>query len=483
MLMQTGAGLGGSERDGGEANAENMSLGDGRFIGDDAPGPGAPEEPSEPYGLSADERDELVELGWDEGVVNDLHEFLLYLQEIRDRAGPGAVAWAVGQWAHALILAESTLDLATDTLFRRVQGVSELRPPDYGVRGRLCVGFAGFQKILGEMHLRIAQRLLQDEWMSVSEIGDPPLLGPAGGVIANDTNTAALAFEGAGPDEDEGDSQSLMQLTREEEEALDNLGVDDDVRRSLRDLLHGLQEQENRDVGAEYRWGVQQVVEAAGDAHRAAECVGRILRDRVVPSPAMRSWPCQRAMLDLAWQWVVAVLHVTLLVAAGLAVRQVLLVAVSVFFLVGLLLYLLEALLSLMTALEYMAVLLYIQTDLLLYIPMDLLFLHVLLMWPLVWGRRLPWWLTVTRTMMPLKLQALGRRALVLLLCLVCPAPGELLMSMVVDLPSLYLLRAPFLFYLALVLKNPVLEMLVNVMEPLQYRREEMVGLAVCPEG
>ena len=39
MLMQTGAGLGGSERDGGEANAENMSLGDGRFIGDDAPGP------------------------------------------------------------------------------------------------------------------------------------------------------------------------------------------------------------------------------------------------------------------------------------------------------------------------------------------------------------------------------------------------------------------------------------------------------------
>ena len=134
-------------------------------------------------------------------------------------------------------------------------------------------------------------------------------------------------------------------------------------------------------------------------------------------------------------------------------------------------------------SLFFQAVLLYIQTDLLLYIPMDLLFLHVLLMWPLVWGRRLSWWLTVTRMMMPLKLQALGRRALVLLLCLVCPAPGELLMSMVVDLPSLYLLRAPVLFYLALVLKNPVLEMLVNVMEPLQYRREEMVGLAVCPEG
>ena len=315
-LMQTGVGLGGPERDGGEEDVENASLGNGRPVDDAVPGPA--EEPDEPYGLSADERDELVELGWDEGVVNDLHEFLLYLQETRDGAGPEAVAWAVGQWAHALILAESTLDLAADTLFRRVEGVAEQRPPEYGVRGRLCVGFAGFQKILGEMHLRmaqrlrIAQRLLQDEWMSVSEIGDPPLLGPARGVIAGDTNTAALALEVArgrardlverarrirrerraagasrsswedanngdvahgGPGGDEGDSHSLMQLTREEEVALDDLGVDDDLRRSLRDLLHGLQEQENRDVGAEYRWGVQQVVAAAEDAHRAAECM------------------------------------------------------------------------------------------------------------------------------------------------------------------------------------------------------------------
>ena len=251
-LMQTGVGLGGPEREGEEEDVENASLGNGRPVDDAVPGPAAPEEPDEPYGLSADERDELVELGWDEGVVNDLHEFLLYLQETRDGAGAEAVAWAVGQWAHALILAESTLDLAADTLFRRVQGVAEQRPPEYGVRGRLCVGFAGFQKILGEMHLRIAQRLLQDEWMSVSEIGDPPLLGPAGGVIAGDTNTAALALEVArerardlverarrirrerraagasrsswedanngdvahgGPGGDEGDSHSLMQLT------------------------------------------------------------------------------------------------------------------------------------------------------------------------------------------------------------------------------------------------------------------------------
>ena len=189
------------------------------------------------------------------------------------------------------------------------------------------------------MHLRITQRLLQDEWMRTSDVGDPPLLGPAGGVLADDTQTAALALEvarerardmvdrarrarrsrtaaaassswegapendaaegrpersGDDADDAEEDSHSLMQLTRDEEGDLDNLAVDDDVRRCLRDLLRGLEEQENRDVGAEYRWGVQQVVEASIGAQRVMECVRNILRDRVVPSQAMRSWPCQR---------------------------------------------------------------------------------------------------------------------------------------------------------------------------------------------
>ena len=59
-----------------------------------------------------------------------------------------------------------------------------------------------------------------------------------------DANNGDVAH--GGPGGDEGDSHSLMQLTREEEVALDDLGVDDDLRRSLRDLLHGLQEQEKQ---------------------------------------------------------------------------------------------------------------------------------------------------------------------------------------------------------------------------------------------
>eukprot|EP00439_Symbiodinium_sp_Y106_P015300 s4950_g2.t1 len=321
MLMQTGARTDAPDREENNRTEENSQVGENMSVGETAEeggyGDGAdgPEEPGEAYGLSADERDELVELGWDEGVVADLHEFLLYLSDVRSRAGAGAVAWALGQSAHSLILAESTLDLATDVLFRRVQGVAEERPEDFGVRGRLCVGFAGFQKALGGMHLRITQRLLQDEWMRTSDVGDPPLLGPAGGVLADNTQTAALALEassswegtpeqdaaghqpehpGEDADDVEEDSHSLMQLTRDEENDLDNLAVDDEVRRCLRDLLRSLEEQENRDVGAEYRWGVQQVLEACVGAQRVMECVRNILRNRVVPSQAMRSWPCQR---------------------------------------------------------------------------------------------------------------------------------------------------------------------------------------------
>ena len=127
MLMQTGARTGTPDQEENNQVEENSQVGENMSVGEDAEeggyGDGAdgPDEPGEAYGLSADERDELVELGWDEGVVADLHEFLLYLSDVRSRAGAGAVAWALGQWAHSLILAESTLDLATDVLFRRVQ--------------------------------------------------------------------------------------------------------------------------------------------------------------------------------------------------------------------------------------------------------------------------------------------------------------------------------------------------------------------------
>eukprot|EP00439_Symbiodinium_sp_Y106_P034692 s713_g4.t1 len=183
--------------------------------------------------------------------------------------------------------------------------------------------------------------------MTARDIGDPPCLGRAGDVLEPRTNTAAVALEtareraramvaqaravrrarsggdaGGGatssarastdpppsqpvevPDPEEADGDALdedsddvgmMQLTPGEEARLSQLGVNDEVRRRLRELLGGLARQDDWDVGPEYRWGVQQVVEAAVGAHATARCVVDVLAARVRPSEAMRSFPCQR---------------------------------------------------------------------------------------------------------------------------------------------------------------------------------------------
>eukprot|EP00439_Symbiodinium_sp_Y106_P065843 s715_g10.t1 len=296
--------------------------------------------------LSPAERDELIELGWEPGVVENLDNFLQYLEDVSNQAGVETVAWALGQWAHALVLSETTMHLASDVLFQRVTGAAERGPTDPGTRGRLCVGLAGFQKQLGEFHLCMVQSLLRDTWLTANDIGDPPFLGRVGDAWDARTGTAAVALdvarararelvEGArlarstrslgvaassgvshggasssqhaddapggrdadgahNGEEDDGDDAALMQLTPREEAQLEAFGVNDEVRRRLRDLLRDLGRQDDWDVGAEYRWGVQQLVEAAEGAHNTARCVGMILLDRVRPSEAMRSFPCQR---------------------------------------------------------------------------------------------------------------------------------------------------------------------------------------------
>ena len=85
-----------------------------------------------------------------------------------------------------------------------------------------------------------------------------------------------------------------MQLTAAEEERLQRVGIDDTVRARLRQLLRQLCEQEDRGVGAEYRWGVAQVVEASIGAHVVARCVEAILEDRGRISASMTSWPAVR---------------------------------------------------------------------------------------------------------------------------------------------------------------------------------------------
>ncbi|CAE7781833.1 unnamed protein product [Symbiodinium sp. CCMP2592] len=351
VLMQTRAtGSGDPPANPPEEDDEPGERGDATDAGDNNTNPEEPAEPEVPFQLTADERDELIELGWDAGVVEDLREFLAYLEDVRDRAGVEAVAWALGQWAHSLILSETTLDLVHDILFRRVGGVNELRPDDVGMRGRLCVGFAGFQKVLGSFHLKIVQRLMQDVWLEAKDVGDPPYLPPTGMMIAANTNTAAIALDTArararamvtrarnqrgmqeppsgrgrsGVDEaaedarashepppgrtdydnngnggddtgEEEDDAALMQLTPTEESLLHDLGVCDELRARLRELLRGLELQEQRDVGAEYRWGVQQLLHSSFEATSVVQGVLRILRDRVQPSGVMCSFPCQR---------------------------------------------------------------------------------------------------------------------------------------------------------------------------------------------
>ena len=78
-------------------------------------------------------------------------------------------------------------------------------------------------------------------------------------------NNPALLVDWSGPGlpgwqfvpEDESDEGVFMQLTSEEEGTLHELGVPDEVRRGIRDMLRTMTNHQNEDVGAEYRWGLR----------------------------------------------------------------------------------------------------------------------------------------------------------------------------------------------------------------------------------
>ncbi|CAE7175832.1 unnamed protein product, partial [Symbiodinium necroappetens] len=87
--------------------------------------------------LSDDERDDLLSVGWSENMISDLNAMLDFLHDVGENCGVDHVAWALGMWAHSNILAETTVELVNDVMFRRVQGVPENRPHEYGTRGTL----------------------------------------------------------------------------------------------------------------------------------------------------------------------------------------------------------------------------------------------------------------------------------------------------------------------------------------------------------
>ena len=260
--------------------------------------------------LTEAERAELLALGWDDQMVGDLADMLDFLSELRDQGGTEAVAWAAGRWTAGGVQADVAVEAVTDVVLRRLTSCAEQYPGEYQVRGRLCVGFAGFQRQLGEFHTRFVQRCLQDAWVG------PPLpnpSGPIGAALHAGTSADYLReardqvrrgrVRGRAEVDDRGgesvepgvdDSSSLMQLTAEEEALLEQHGVADSLRGALRELLRGLRNQEDRGEGAEFRWGVNLVLDATDVARSSCGVVEEILRARTLPSSSMRCWPSQR---------------------------------------------------------------------------------------------------------------------------------------------------------------------------------------------
>ena len=139
------------------------------------------------------EAEELLGLGWPADVIENLAELLRYLRDMRDHTGAEAVSSALGEWGQGTVVADATIDLVMeDVLYPRVDGVQETRPSAEGERGRLCVGMAGFQKVLRDFHCRLIQECMQGAWLRPQNLDDERLLS-AGAVIRNDNSASALA--------------------------------------------------------------------------------------------------------------------------------------------------------------------------------------------------------------------------------------------------------------------------------------------------
>ena len=108
---------------------------------------GAPpqEDPVPSLSLSPGEQQSLLDAGWPLSSVTHITDFCDFLEWARGEFGAGAVAWALDAWGDALVVGNATVELAQETLWDRLQQAPVQRPPDAGVRGRLVVGFAGFQ--------------------------------------------------------------------------------------------------------------------------------------------------------------------------------------------------------------------------------------------------------------------------------------------------------------------------------------------------
>ncbi|CAE7518045.1 unnamed protein product [Symbiodinium sp. CCMP2592] len=310
---------------------------------------GAPAQPS--LALTMQEEQALYDAGWPLPIIADMREFCEFLEWARGEHGAGAVAWAMDSWGDSLVVGNATIELAQETLWGRLRDTEVVRPTDAGVRGRLVVGFAGFQRQMGDFHLSLVQEGLRGQWMPHGpedddgrQLPEPPFVrgdhgawamtrartlaremiqrAQARGAATRRTNAgvniqvqvpAAPSHEsgdgdaGSGGDDpaggddggDEGDSSAgdvsaMMQLTVEEEQRLHERGVADEVRRQFRMLMIALGHIQERGEGPEYRWGVRMLVESWDEALQAMQVVRDLLYRRSTNLGALPYYPATR---------------------------------------------------------------------------------------------------------------------------------------------------------------------------------------------
>ena len=298
--------------------------------------------------LTLVEQQGLLDAGWPLHHVEHITMFAEYLEDTANQYGIEAAAWGNDGWGDALVMANATVELAQELIWDRLRDVRVVRPGDQAARGRVAVGWAGFQKQLGALHLEIMTEALRHQWLPEAVDDDgrrlpkPPFVrgdhnawalarartlarelvqrsrtlgaerraeqaraglpGDQGepvagreedGEMRGDSDSGRGRGEESG-EEEESDEQAMMELTPTEERLLEQRGLTDEARRHIRGLLVALEQLQGHGEGPEYRWGVMQLVRAWDDAVHAVSVIRDILQLRTTPMGCLPYFPAVR---------------------------------------------------------------------------------------------------------------------------------------------------------------------------------------------
>ena len=151
---------------------QQLPPGGGDHPGPDNNGEGTGTPARRSFHLSEEEIQGFLEAGWPQAIVDNVVEFCNYLEDVATEYGMEAVAWGGGAWIDSLTVANATVDLVQETIFRRLRGVPEARPAANATRGRLMVGWAGFQRVVSDFHQSLIAEGLREHWLPSRIDGD-----------------------------------------------------------------------------------------------------------------------------------------------------------------------------------------------------------------------------------------------------------------------------------------------------------------------